>query len=68
MQKFIAAAVQMTSGADKSANVAKATALVEEAARRGARLVALPELFNCLAEQQCIREAAEPIPVRHRRR
>jgi deaminated glutathione amidase len=39
------AAIQMTSGADVSANLREARALLEEAARRGAQLAALPENF-----------------------
>lgn len=39
------AAIQMTSGADVSANLQEARTLLEEAARRGARLAALPENF-----------------------
>ena len=39
------AAVQMTSGADKAENVAKATALIRRAASRGASFVGLPENF-----------------------
>jgi predicted amidohydrolase len=35
----------MASGADRATNVARATALVREAARRGARLIVLPEVF-----------------------
>jgi deaminated glutathione amidase len=41
----LAAAVQMTSGADKAANVETATRLVRKAAERGARLIGLPEAF-----------------------
>lgn len=62
MSKFIAAGVQMTSGPDKSKNVETATRLTEEAVRRGARLVVLPELFNCLALPETIAEQAEAIP------
>lgn len=39
------AAIQMTSGADVPANLQEARTLLEEAARRGARLAALPENF-----------------------
>ena len=39
------AAIQMTSGAEVSANLQEARTLLEEAARRGARLAALPENF-----------------------
>ncbi|POZ60072.1 carbon-nitrogen hydrolase family protein [Chromobacterium alticapitis] len=46
-QKFIAAAVQMVSGLDVEANLAKADQLLGEAAARGARLAVLPEYF-CL--------------------
>lgn len=35
-------------------NVDTATRLVEEAVCRGAEFVALPELFNCLAESDVI--------------
>lgn len=40
---ILSAAVQMTSTTDKAANIEKAAALVNEAAGRGAKLVALPE-------------------------
>jgi predicted amidohydrolase len=62
MPKFIAACVQMTSGQDKSKNLETATRLTEEAVGRGARLVVLPELFNCLAMPETILAQAETIP------
>jgi len=43
---FLAAALQMTSGPDRAANEARAAALVEQAADRGAKLVGLPEMFE----------------------
>lgn len=45
MVSFVAAAIQMKSGPDKGANVAEASRLVEDAARAGAQLIALPEVF-----------------------
>ena len=45
MERFLAAVVQMASGSDRAANVARASALVREAAGRGARMVVLPEVF-----------------------
>ncbi|BBF85893.1 predicted amidohydrolase [Aquitalea magnusonii] len=50
-QKFIAAAVQMVSGTDVAANLARAAALVAEAAAGGAAFVVLPEYF-CLMGRQ----------------
>ncbi|MGB9331176.1 MAG: nitrilase-related carbon-nitrogen hydrolase, partial [Steroidobacteraceae bacterium] len=41
-----AAAVQMTSGPEVAQNLEQARVLIEEAAARGARLVALPENFS----------------------
>lgn len=43
------AAIQMTSGVDVASNLRDAEALVAEAARRGARLVVLPENFALMA-------------------
>jgi N-carbamoylputrescine amidase len=40
------AAIQMACGWDGAANIAKAEELVREAARRGAQLILLPELFE----------------------
>lgn len=62
MQRTIVGAVQMTSGPDKARNLATAVRLVEEAAARGAQLIALPELFNCLADSATIVSQAEPVP------
>jgi predicted amidohydrolase len=45
MERFLAAVVQMASGSDRAGNVARASALVREAAWRGARLIVLPEVF-----------------------
>ena len=50
-QKFIAAAVQMVSGTDVAANLARAAALVAKAAAAGAAFVVLPEYF-CLMGRQ----------------
>jgi predicted amidohydrolase len=55
------AALQMTSGPDVAANLAQAGALLEEAARRGARLAALPENFSFMglkdADKRAVAEA-----------
>lgn len=63
-----AAAVQMTSREDKERNLETAERLVREAAERGARLVALPELFNCLGRKEQVIRAAERIPGHTSRR
>jgi predicted amidohydrolase len=52
----------MTSGEDKEANLEAATRLVERAAKAGATLIALPELFNCLGRMKVVTEQAEQIP------
>lgn len=42
------ALIQLRSGRDMARNIAEASALIEEAARQGARLVATPEMTNIL--------------------
>jgi len=58
--------VQMSCGPDPSANLAKAVERIEEAARRGAQIVCLQELFRsryfCQSEDVANFELAEPIP------
>jgi len=49
---FVAAAVQMTSGADRRQNLATAVRLAGEAADRGARLVGLPENFAFMGRDE----------------
>jgi deaminated glutathione amidase len=58
---YLAAAIQMTSGGDKPANLAKAERLVRLAAARGAQLVALPEVFNWRGKRADEAEAAETL-------
>lgn len=59
MRKFMVAVVQMDTQNDKQANWRQMTAFVDEAAARGAQLVAFPEVVNILSEDPAY---AEPIP------
>ena len=60
--KFLAAAIQMLASPDKNANHKEAEAKVREAAARGAKIVALPEVFNWRGDKKEERRFAEPIP------
>jgi predicted amidohydrolase len=60
--KFVAAAVQMLAGDDKQANLKEAERWVRNAAAKGARLVALPEVFIWRGSKKLERQFAEPIP------
>jgi predicted amidohydrolase len=55
------ACVQLTSSADKAANLAKAEALVARAAQLGAEVVVLPEKWNGVAPPEALHELAEPL-------
>ncbi|MBI2677641.1 MAG: carbon-nitrogen hydrolase [Candidatus Koribacter versatilis] len=65
-EKFNVGLVQMSCGPDPDANVAKAVARVKDAARQGAHVVCLPELFRtqyfCQREDAALFDLAEPIP------
>ena len=58
--------VQMSCGVDTAANLDKAADRVREAARAGANVVCLPELFRaqyfCQREEHALFDTAEPIP------
>ncbi len=55
------AAIQTTAGTDRSANLAAAGALVDEAAADGARLIVLPEYFSVAGTPEVLRAGAEPL-------
>ncbi len=63
---FLIALVQMACGDAPQANFASALARVEEAARRGAGMICLPELFRspyfCQQEDPALFDLAEPVP------
>src|SRR4051812_19888483 len=65
-EKFNVGLVQMSCGPDPEANVAKAVARVKDAARQGAHVVCLPELFRtqyfCQREDAALFDLAESIP------
>jgi predicted amidohydrolase len=58
---FQAAAVQMTSSADRTANEARALALVGQAADRGAKLIGLPEVWEHVGPAQQKKAFAGPL-------
>jgi deaminated glutathione amidase len=58
---YLAAAIQMTAGADKPANLARAERLVRVGAARGANLIALPEVFNWRGKRAEQAAAAETL-------
>ncbi len=58
---ILAAAVQMTSGADKAKNLETAAALVRRAAKAGATFVGLPENFAWMGPEPERNTAAEPL-------
>ena len=65
-RKFTVALVQMRMGADPEANFSSALGRISEAARMGAQIVCLPELFRtqyfCQREDLRLFDLAEPIP------
>lgn len=67
-QRFLAAAVQLTSGDDVAHNLDVCEALVRQAAQRGAELVALPENFAFVGDEAGKLRMAEPLdgPVMQR--
>jgi N-carbamoylputrescine amidase len=64
--KFRVGLVQMAMSSDPAANEKKAAAKVEEAARKGAQVVCLPEMYRtpyfCQREDAALFDLAEPIP------
>ena len=65
-ENFRVALVQMSCSADPDANLDKAADRVREAARSGAHVICLPELFRtqyfCQREDTALFDLAEPIP------
>ena len=61
-ETMLVAAIQLRSGADVEANVTQALALVEEAARDGARYIQLPEYTPYLGPPSAYAAVAEDVP------
>lgn len=60
-QPLTAAVVQLSSGADRAANLEVAETQIRAARAGGAKLVALPELFTCWGPPELMAAAAEPL-------
>ena len=65
-EKFTVGLIQMSCSLDPSENFAKAEARIQEAAKRGAQIICLQELFRsqyfCREENADLFELAEPVP------
>jgi predicted amidohydrolase len=62
MDRYLAAVVQMQSGPDRAANLARAEHLIGVAAARGAALVVLPEVATWRGPRSDERAHFEPVP------
>jgi N-carbamoylputrescine amidase len=66
LERFQVGLVQMSCGPEPADNLQKAIARIGDAARRGAQVVCLPELFQtqyfCQREDASLFDLAEPIP------
>ncbi|MBP1744575.1 MAG: carbon-nitrogen hydrolase [Firmicutes bacterium] len=56
------ALIQMKVGPDKDENIKRAARLLDEAAKKGADIAALPEMFNCPYSNSCFRDYGESYP------
>jgi N-carbamoylputrescine amidase len=65
-RKFTIGLIQMRCGTDPQANLDKAVALLRQAAKAGAQVACLPELFRsqyfCQKEDAALFDLAEPVP------
>lgn len=61
-KNFKAAICQLTVGEDKQKNINQARQMIGEAAENGARLVVLPEMFNCPYQTRMFPRYAESYP------
>lgn len=59
--KFQAAAIQMLASPDKEANLKEVDRMVRQAAAGGAKVVALPEVFNWRGSKEDEKRNAEPV-------
>jgi deaminated glutathione amidase len=62
IRKFLIAIVQLDTQQDKAENLARVGDAIDEAAARGARLVALPETMSYIGDRAGEVAAREPIP------
>ncbi len=61
-RKFSVAAIQFCSNEDKAGNLKRAGKFIDSAAKNGADIVILPEMFNCCGHTKVMVENAEEIP------
>ncbi|MDX9888943.1 MAG: nitrilase-related carbon-nitrogen hydrolase, partial [Anaerovoracaceae bacterium] len=58
--KLSIALIQMMGSMDKTASIEKARKMILEAAKNGARLIVLPEMWNCPYSSDYFKDYAEP--------